>query len=116
MEDDFATLIGINRAITAAEDAGDTTVLAQHLAPTFAFRRANGTLVDREQFLHAVAPSGPRTLTVESIALLGQRRAMVTCVITMPVNGEAKAFDNVRLFVRAGDGAWTLMAWANEPM
>lgn len=78
MEDDFVSLAGINREITSAEDAGDAATLERRLAPTFAFRRADGTIVNREQFLQAVKPSGPRTLTVESMALLGRRRAIVT--------------------------------------
>jgi hypothetical protein len=116
MEDDFVSLVGINREITAAENAGDASTLDRRLAPTFAFRRADGTIVNREQFLQAVKQSGPRTLSVESIALLGRHRAIVTCVVSMPVNGQPKAFDNVRLFVRSAGGDWQLMGWANEPV
>ena len=83
------------------------------LAATFAFRRASGELVDRATFLESAAQSGPRTQTITSITLLGRDRALVTCVVSMPVKGAAGSFDHVRLFVREKD-EWKLLAWANE--
>jgi len=115
MADDFESLTRINKEITVAEDKGDVEALKRHLAPALAFRRASGSVVDREEFLGAVKPSGPRELTIQSIALLGRQRALVTCVVTMPVDGKPARFENARLFVRTDAGGWQLMGWANEP-
>jgi len=115
LPDDFEELIRINKEIAVAEDQGDVEALKRQLASTLAFRRANGTLVNRDEFLQAVKPSGPREMTIQSITLLGQHRALVTCVVSMPVNGRLTRFENARLFVRTAD-EWKLMGWANEPV
>lgn len=115
MPDDFEALVRINNEINTAEDQGDAEALKRHLAPALSFRRAKGSVVDRGEFLKAVQRSGPRQLEIQSIALLGRRRALVTCVVTMPVDGRAARFDNARLFVKTDGGEWQLMGWANEP-
>ena len=114
MDGDFEALTRINMEITAAEDRGDANALVRHFAPTLAFRRANGDVVSLKQFLEGVTPGGPRILTIQSIALLGQHRAFVSCVVSMPVGGQVKSFDNARLFVRSDGQDWKLLGWANE--
>lgn len=114
MGTDFDALTRINQDITLAEDGGDVEGLHRHLAPELVFQRANGDIVSREQFLQAAQPSGPRTLTIRSIELLGQQRALVSCVISMPGQGQVLHFHNLRLFVRTETGEWKLLAWANE--
>ena len=109
---DFETLTRINEEINTAEDAGVASELDKALG-SFAFRRASGAVVDRGAYLASAAKSGPRELTIRSISLLGRDRALVTCVISMPVNGVQASFDNVRLFVRDHD-EWKLLGWANE--
>ena len=115
MRGDFEALTRINHDITIAEDKGDADALKRYLAPAVAFRRANGTVVDRDGFLEGVKPSGPRELTIQSIALLGQQRALVTCIVSMSIGGRPATFDNARLFVRTNGGDWQLIGWANEP-
>lgn len=116
MRQDIEELCRINREISDAEDRGDVALLAGHLAPTLAFRRASGTLANRDELLASVKPSGPRTTEIQSVVLLGQTRALVTCIISMPVGGELKRYDNARLFIRSEVGEWRLMGWANEAL
>ena len=70
------------------------------------------TIVDRKEFLDAVASGSDRDTEVESIHLYGDR-AVVTCIVTMKPGGER--YHNLRLFVRR-EGGWKLLGWANEPL
>lgn len=114
MQSDIDALTELNLKIGAAESEGDQRALDALLAPVLAFRRANGDFVGRSDFLAGVKPSPRRETEIESISLLGRDRAMVTCVVTVHGDGEARSFQNARLFVRS-DGVWKLLGWANEP-
>jgi hypothetical protein len=105
MWDHLQTLIDLNHAINATEDAGDVATMDQCLAEALAFRRFDGKVVNRADFLKGVKPSGPRSIEVRSVDLVGQARALVRCVVTMPVEGRERTFDNLRLFQRGDDGA-----------
>jgi Domain of unknown function (DUF4440) len=108
------TVARINEEISAAEDRGDARALDGLLSPVLAFRRANGQVVGREEFLSQAKAGGSRKTVTRSILLLGHNRAFVTCDVTMPVDGEEKTFENARLFVRTDAGDWKLLGWANE--
>jgi hypothetical protein len=116
METKFEALVLRNEEINFAEDTGNASDLAKYVAPVLAFRRANGSLCDREGFLATVKPSGPRVIEVTSIEFLGSSRAFVRCIVSIEVDGKPKRFDNARLFVRGEQGDWQLMGWANEPL
>lgn len=117
MNEDFKNLISLNQKIGEAEERGDRHFLDSILAPAIAFRRADpqGTIVDREAFLDNVKPSAARTTEVESVAYLGAMRALVTCIVTMTVDGKRKRFHNLRIFARVNQ-EWKLLAWANEEL
>jgi hypothetical protein len=108
MGPDIQGLIRLNEEIGAAENAGDLGQLADVVAPKLAFRRRDGSVADRDEFLKTPRP-GARDTRVESVQVYGDR-AVVTCVVT----DAGQATHNVRLFVRA-DGRWRLLGWANEP-
>lgn len=112
MSTDLQSLLELNQAIGQAESGGDRTRLESILASQLAFRRANGSVVDRAGFLAGVAAGEPRTTQVDGITVHGDR-AVVTCRVTMMVAGVEKRFHNLRLFVREPDG-WRLLGWANE--
>jgi hypothetical protein len=114
---DFDTLILLNKQVGEAEERGDRQFLDGVLASALAFRRADpqGTIVDRKTFLDNVKPGIPRTTEVESVAYLGQKRALVTCVVTIEIDGAQRRFHNLRLFVLT-EQEWKLLAWANEAM
>src|SRR4051794_8217214 len=111
-ETTFEALTRINEEISTAEDAGDVKNLETLLAPKLAFRRANGKVVDREEFLAAVTPGGPRRTTMRAIVMLGKDSAHVTCDVCLPVDGELKTFENARLFIRSEADEWKLLGWA----
>lgn len=121
MQNDFTELVALNIQIGDLESAGEAQKLADILATKLAFRRANATIDDRgtvggkapDGFLDKVVP-GPRVTEVESIHLYGDR-AVVTCIVTMPLDppDKRKKYHNVRLFIREKDG-WKLLGWANE--
>jgi hypothetical protein len=114
MSTDHDALGILNVDIGNAESRGDKAYFEALLAPAFAFRRAGGAVVDRKQFIDAVAASAQRSTTIRSITLLGEARAILCCVVAMDVQGVRKEFDNLRVFVRGDDGKWKLLAWANE--
>jgi hypothetical protein len=116
MSNDVEVLTDLNMQIGVAEAEGDKGSLDRMLAPVLAFRRANGTCVDRATFLEGVKRSPSRDTAVDSITFLGADRAVVTCVVSMIVDDTPKRFHNVRLFVRSGDRDWKLLGWANEPV
>ena len=114
MSTERETLETLNLEIGNAEARGDKGYFEDLLAPAFAFRRASGVVVDRKQFIEAVAAGAQRTTSIRSITFAGKARAVVSCVVTMEVQGAKKDFDNLRVFVRADDGRWKLLGWANE--
>ncbi len=105
-----------NIEIGAAESAGTKQFFEELLAPAFAFRRASGVIVNRTEFIDAIKPSARRDTKIEAVTFLGDNRALVTCIVTMEVDGERRSFHNVRLFVRRPGENWKLLAWANEAM
>jgi Domain of unknown function (DUF4440) len=113
--DDFETLRQLNEQIGIAESKGNRDFLDGVLADVLAFRRANGECVDRRIFLKSVKAGSRRDTEIESITVLGRDRAIVTCVVSMDMEGQEKRFRNVRLFVRSEDNQWKLLGWANEP-
>ena len=114
MSTDHEALGKLNVDIGNAESRGDKGYFEDLLTPAFAFRRASGVVVDRKQFIEAVAPGAERTTTVRSITFAGRARAVVACTVAMDVQGTKKDFDNLRVFVRGDDGKWKLLGWANE--
>jgi hypothetical protein len=113
MSTDRETLEAVNIEIGNAEARGDKAYFEDLLAPAFAFRRVSGVVVDRKQYIEAVASSAARPTTVRSITFAGSARAIVSCVVTMETPDGKKDFDNLRVFIRT-DSGWKLMAWANE--
>ena len=86
------------------------------------FRRAGGTVVTRDRFLHDLARPDHRRTRIEpvegpGIQVLGDR-ALVEVVLAVegrdgdePVDG---VYRNIRVFERDGGGPWALTVWFNE--
>jgi hypothetical protein len=110
MDDDRRDLEQLNLEIGRRESAGDRKGLERIIAPSLAFLKADGSVVDRDGFLEGVKESPPRYTEVTSVAVQGNR-AVVECVVTFKEQG----YHNLRLFIRQ-DGAWKLLGWANEPV
>ena len=111
-----ADLRQLNLDIANAENDGAKPFFEPLLASAFAFRRANGAVVDRQGFLEALKAGGDRSTEPDSIRImpLGNSRALVTCVVSMGPPDQRKRFDNARLFARDEKQQWRLLAWANE--
>jgi len=116
MPSDIAVLEQLNIDVGAAEDRVDGVWLDGVLAPKLAFRRANGLIVDRGEYLtpylNGTAPKRNSETQVEHIHLYGDR-AIVTCIVTVKNASGDQRFHNVRLWVRH-EGEWKLLGWANE--
>lgn len=115
-------LEALNLDMARAEMRGDKAWFDELLAPTFAFRRANGAFEDRQTFLAGLKPGANRLCEPASLRVvpLDAQRAFVTCIVRVARRGEQPtagdaAYHNARLFVQDADGAWRLLAWANEP-
>jgi hypothetical protein len=106
----------INIEMAAAETKGDKSFFDQLFAPAFAFQRASGAFDDRGMFLAGLRPGAKRTCKADSVEVtpLPDRRALVTCVVSMEMEGGLKHFHNARLFVLDATASWQLLAWANE--
>lgn len=106
----------LNLEIANAENNAGRAFFEALLAPAFAFRRANGAVVDRQEFLDALKAGGDRQTEAGSIdiRLLGNSRALVECIVSTGVPDERKRFENARLFVMDENDKWRLLAWANE--
>jgi len=117
MQSDLEWLRSTNTEIGNAETQGNKAFFEALLAPSLAFRRAGGQVLDRPAFIAAVSPSAKRSTNNQSITLLEKNRALVECTVTMEADGGAERFHNLRLFVREEPSKpWTLLAWANEPI
>ncbi len=110
---DEQQLRNLNLEIAMAEDRGDRKWLENILAPELAFQRANGLVIGKEQFLKDVKPRKSSQTAIESIHLHGNKRAVVTCIVTIEIDGQSVEFHNLRLFIRDGNN-WKLLGWANE--
>jgi len=97
---DEQALAKLNIEIASAEDRGDIVWLESILAPELVFRRANGVVVGRQQFLENVSPRSKSKTRIESIILHGRDRAVVTCIVTVKIGGVDSEFHNIRMFIR----------------
>jgi hypothetical protein len=114
VENELRTL---NVEMAREETNGNTAYFEELLAPTFAFQEPHGDFVDRETFLGGLKAGGPqRECDPYSINVtrLGEKRALVTCIVRQKMDVGWTEFDDARLFVLAGE-CWRLLAWASEP-
>jgi len=122
MSDDNQILTRLNEKIGEVEDACDFNWLNCMIASGFAFRRANGSIVDKQMYIQKIKddyekmaalnkePEYKRsTRIIEPIEIYGER-AIVKCIVSI----KDKEYHNIRLFVKGEDGGWKLLGWANE--
>jgi hypothetical protein len=108
MQEEIQELLLLNQKINTAENSGDLKPLEEIITSFFAFRRRDGTIVNRDTFLQSPRP-GRREMKIESIQVYGNR-AVVTCIVT----DSGVSTHNIRLFTKE-EGNWKLLGWANEP-
>ena len=118
MQTDKENLEQLNIQIGDEESKGDENSrnwLDSILAPQIAFRRANETFINRDEFLENVKPNGSHRETKVVSIDLHENRAIVVCIVTLKDQGSEKKFHNLRLFVRHQE-QWKLLGWANAPL
>ena len=120
VESDIEQLTTLNARLTAAERDRDVAAMEPILDAEFRFRRGDGSIVDRHEFLTGLAQPENRndilTADIESIDVRGVQ-AVVTAMVTFSGRrgGQANSglFRNIRLFERTGTG-WSLVMWFNK--
>ena len=117
---DDPTLVQLNDRFVVAERGRDVEFFRHVLADGLVFRRADGTRVDKETYLQALADPGNRyevlaNEDVEAI-LFDEATALVSVrVHAKGVRAGGKfegTFRNTRLFVRQ-HGEWRCAVWFN---
>ncbi|MGY1631853.1 nuclear transport factor 2 family protein [Geodermatophilus sp. SYSU D01186] len=121
---DAAELIALNRRFGEWEFAGDggAAGFAAVLDDSLSFRRSDGSIATKAQFLAGLADPGNVTerieTTVVSVNVLDSQAVVVAVVALKGRRGGRDvdgAFRNIRLFERQGD-AWRCVMWFNKPI
>jgi len=108
----------LNKEIGVKEQAGDVDFFDELLTDNFLFRRANGTIVEKRQYLDGLVslaenPFERLDTVVENVTLDGDSGVVNVLVIAKRKNVEQAAlFKNVRVFNRKGE-SWKLIMWVN---
>ena len=108
----------LNEEIRVKEQAGEKPYFEKLLADTFLFRRADGTIVDKRQYLDdlgSVAKNPYERLesVVENVTLDGNSGVVNVLVLAKRKNMDrAAVFQNVRVFSHE-DENWKLIMWVN---
>ena len=109
MNADEQVLRRLNEELIDAENRGDHAWIAGILAPSFAFQRADESVLDGLGFLQSLAPGGTRTTEIREPIQLFADRAVVEAI----VHKDARSYHNLRLWVKL-NGEWKLLGWANR--
>ena len=109
----------INSSIgTWEQERGSEAIekLDELLSSELLFRRADGTVVGKPEFMKALrGPSPFATRAAEDLAveIKGDRALATLTVVTTKADGTEGRYRNVRLFVRRDD-QWQLEFWFND--
>jgi hypothetical protein len=118
-ESDQDQLRQINLGIAAWEQKRDEAAIAkldQILSPQLVFRRADGTVVGKAEFmagLRAPSPFTARESGDAAVEVRGDRALAVVTVTTTAADGTVGRYRNVRMFARRGR-RWQLEFWFND--
>jgi len=125
LADDVERLRSLNLQLADWERAGATARnnVSEVLASGFLFRRASGTVVDRDGFLDGLADAGNRNdeLVANVVQIqVFDKQAFVEVYVYLdgaragkPVQGW---FRNLRLWERQADNRWLCVFWFNKPL
>lgn len=108
----------LNQELVAAEQAQQPEIFSAVLSEKLLFRRANGTVIGKAEFLKDLPQPSPFTEriaeNIQVTALPGVAdRALVTLIVrTRKADGAMQCFRNTRFFTRTAAG-WELDAWYN---
>lgn len=91
------------------------------LHKTFVLRRSRADRPDEDRtaMIAAVAAAKApveRTLVADSVRVWSSGSlGVVASTVTLPVEGETRAFANVKVFARGDDGRWRCVLWQVSP-
>ncbi len=111
----------LNKDIGANEQAGEVKFFDELLATNFIFRRADGSIVDKHQYLDSLKlieenPYEQLDAVIEQVTL--NKESAVAEVIVIAKRKSMKrsaAFRNVRVFRRESEN-WKLVMWVNTEL
>jgi hypothetical protein len=112
-------LIQLNHSIAELEQRRDPGAIARLdalIAPELIFRRADGTVVGKAEFmagLQGPSPFASRTSEAVTAVVVGSRALVTLIVVTTRPDGSSARYRNVRVWDRRADG-WSLGVWFNE--
>jgi ketosteroid isomerase-like protein len=113
-------LTQINVGIGDAEKRQDATDLEPVLHDDLVFRRADGKLISKQQYLDAVPTRVYERLDADVVEIHEKDESAVVTVIVDAAGTTADGsrfdgrFRNVRVFVK-DDGRWLCRLWVNTP-
>jgi hypothetical protein len=113
-----ATLEELNLSIPQWEQIRDDRAkecLDRVLSDRLAFRRADGTLVGKAEFMAALDDPGPfvsRESSQLAVDVVGDRAISISMVSGTTTAGQLKYFLNVR-FLTIAEGRWRVDSWFN---
>jgi hypothetical protein len=119
--DSVATLEELNRAIAELEQRRDARAIERLdtlISPKLVFRRANGSVVRKAEFmagLNGPSPFVSRSSDDISVAIVGSRALVTLVVAATKPDGSTARYRNVRMWDQREDG-WSLEVWFNEEL
>jgi hypothetical protein len=117
--DDTKLLRSINLDVATWEQARDAEArgkLDELLSPQLLFRRADGTVVGKKEFMDALAGPSPFATRASRSVVVEPRgdRAVCTLIVTTTKEaGPVNHYRNIRWFARTED-RWLLEYWFND--
>ena len=114
-------LISTNLSLATWEQQRDEYAIERLdavISPDLLFRRANGTVVGKPEFmdgLHGPSPFTDRSSKIDAIEIREDRALVVSSVVGRTADGGLKRYRNLRWFVLT-NGAWQLVFWFNDEL
>ena len=110
-------LIKLNKEIGEMEDQGEraTEYFKTHLSDQLIFRRANGTIADKHDFIEGLKADKrfkARVSDLVSVGIKGDRALITLMVVGTLKDDSVHYYRNVRLFARVGED-WKMELWFN---
>ena len=102
----------LNLEIGEAETRRDGGFLAGVLHDRLIFRRANGKVVGKDEYLQYLPNRTPGRTSSEILAVEERGDSAVVTVLVTVEGTPGGSFHNTRVFVRE-DGRWQLLTWTN---
>lgn len=112
---DESELIKINERIGEAEVKGDAEFLRAVLADELIFRKGDGSVVNKEEFLRDV-PNKKFERESSEIKVTFDNEGNLA-LVTLKIRALGSKFRNLRVFERRGDAAgWQCIVWFNTKL